>query len=322
MFFADRPCLVTGGTGFVGSHVVEALLAAGARVRGTVHRRPPKVCDPRIEWVQADLENREDCRAAMRGISCVFHCAGAVAGAANTPEWAIGAIADNLTLTTRVVQAAWAEGVERLQLFSSSTGYPSTDQAVREEDFWTGPVHPAHFGYGWMRRYMERLAEFAAMKSPLKVALVRPTAVYGPYDDFTAATSHVIPALIHRAAAGEDPFVVWGTGDEVRDFLHCADLAAGCLAMVEKHAVCDPVNIGYGEGVSIRRLVGMILDALGRSNVDIRFDPEKPTTIPVRRTDCTKAHTLLGYKPRFTVEEGLRDTVRWYLANRPEAGSP
>jgi GDP-L-fucose synthase len=302
---------VTGGTGFVGTHLVKALLALGAQVRITVHQRAPLLHDRRVEIVAADLTRQDDCVAAMQGVDFVFHAAGSVGAAGVAASDAMASITGNLILTSQVLQAAWATGVERILVFGSSTGYPACDRPVREEEFWSGPPHPSYFGYGWMRRYVERMAEFVASRSQTKVALVRPTAVYGHHDDFRPTTSHVIPALVRKAVERMTPFEVWGTGEEVRDFLHVEDLARGCLLMMEKHAECDPVNIGYGEGVSIRRVAEIILAAAGHT-VDAQFDRSKPTTIPVRLVDTSKARRLLGFTPAIPLEAGLSDLVQWY----------
>jgi GDP-L-fucose synthase len=144
------------------------------------------------------------------------------------------------------------------------------------------------------------------------IALVRPTAVYGRWDEFDPRTSHVIPALIRRAVAKENPFEVWGTGDEVRDFLHVTDMVRGSLLLLANHAVCDPVNIGYGRTVRVREVVDIILRAAGHRGARVVFDASKPTAIPVRSVDTTKARQLLGFEPSVSLEDGLADTVRWY----------
>src|SRR5208282_3010492 len=203
------------------------LLRQGAHVRVPVHQRAPMLHDGQIETVPADLTREEDCRKVARGMQYVFHAAGAVSAAGVTASNPMSAITTNLILTAQSLQAAWMEGVERFQVFSSSTGYPAADHPIKEEEMWTGPTYPAYFGYGWMRRYLERISEFVASKSPMKIALVRPTAVYGRWDNFDPAASHVIPALVRRAVEKQDPYVVWGTGDEVRDFLHITDLVRG-----------------------------------------------------------------------------------------------
>lgn len=316
MFFERRLSLVTGGSGFIGTHLGQALLDRGGQVRLAIHRRDPIISDPRAEIVRADLTRQDDCLNAMRGVSLVLHAAGAASGVGATPESAMAGIATNLTLTAQVLQAAWTAGVERVLIFSSSTVYPASDHPIREDELGEQPPHQSYLGYGRMRRYLEHLAEFVTTRSAVKIAVVRPTAVYGPYDDFTAMTSHVIPSLVRKAVARLEPFEVWGTGDEVRDFLHADDFARGCLLALEKHAVCDPINIGSGRGTTIRQLVAIILQAAGHAGATVRFDRSKPSAIPIRLVDTSKATRLLGFEPRISLEDGLRDLVRWY-AGRP-----
>ena len=319
MFFTRRPSLVTGGSGFIGTHLAKALLDQGGRVRLAVHHRAPIVSDPRAEIVRADLTRPEECLRVMQGVQLVLHAAGAVSGVGVTPERAMAGIATNLTLTAQVLHAAWTAGIERVLIFSSSTVYPASDQLFREDELGDQPPHASYLGYGRMRRYFEHLAEFVATRSPVKIALVRPTAVYGPHDDFNPGTSHVIPALVRKAVEKLEPFDVWGTGDEERDFLHVDDFARGCLLALEKHAVCDPINIGSGTGVTIRHVVKTILDAAGHSAATVRFDSSRGAGIPIRRVDTSKATRLLAFEPRISIDDGLRDLVRWYADRSREA---
>jgi len=316
MFYQGKKVLVTGGSGFVGAHIVQELLKEDAYVRVPIHERPPIIQSKRIETMSADLTRQEDCLKVTKNIDYVFHAAGAVAAAGVNTNNPMAAITTNLILNAQMLQAAWDSGVERFLLFGSSTGYPVANYAIREEEMWSGPTHPTYFGYGWMRRYLERLAEFVGSKSKMKIAIVRPSAVYGRYDNFDSAASHVIPALIRRAVEKEDPYVVWGTGDEVRDFLHISDLAHGCLLMLEKHAECDAVNIGYGKVVTIKDIVQIVLKAAEHNSAEVIFDSTKPTTIPFRMIDTTKAGRLLEFKPMISLEKGITDTVEWYLSTQ------
>jgi GDP-L-fucose synthase len=316
MFFKDKKVLVTGGTGFVGSHLVEELVRRGAGVRVPIHQRPLRIRDESIEKLPADLTRLEDCLKAVKGVDFVFHAAGAVGAASVKAAGSMAAITTNLILTAQILQVSWSEGVDRLLLFGSSTGYPATDHPVNEKEMWNGPTHPSYFGYGWMRRYLERLGEFVASKSTVKIALVRPSAVYGRWDNFDPDTSHVVPALIRRAVEKEDPYEVWGTGDEVRDFLHITDLARGCLSILENYATCDPLNIGYGKGVTIKEILSIILKAAGHEKARVAFDDSKPTAIPFRMVDISKAKEILGFEPKVSLQEGLKDTVEWYTRNR------
>lgn len=316
-FWKDKKVLVTGGTGFVGSHFVLQLLEAGARVSVPIHRREPKAWKlGQVKTFSADLEDPRACREALAGQEIVVHAAGAVSAAGvTTGSNPLSPITTNLILTANVLEAAWAVQSERILIFGSSTGYPETSHPVAEEEMWSGPPHSSYFGYGWMRRYLEKMAEFVQLRGGRGVALVRPTATYGPFDDFEPATSHVIPALVRRAVGRETPFEVWGTGAEERDFLYIEDLVRGSLLVLEKHAVCDPVNLGYGKAILIRQIVEIILGITGHKTEPV-FRADRPTTIPRRLVDCRKAGELLGFVPRVDLVDGLQKTVYFYTSSK------
>lgn len=310
-FYSGRRCVVTG-CGFVGSHLVDALLAAGATVRVVSRSGRVPRDNPALDAVAADLTRIDECLSALKGADSVFHAAGSVGAAGVGPAAAMAGIALNLTLTANVVQAAWQQGVGRLLLFSSSTAYPAATHPVREDELWEGPVFPGYHGYGWMRRYVERLGEFAAAGSGVGVSIVRPGALYGPRDNFDPRTSHVIAGMIQRAVKGEAPFLVWGTGEEVRDILHVRDFARGCLLALAHKADCSPVNLGSGRGTTTRELASLVLKAAGSSADEIVFDPTKPSAMPYRVLDGTKAERELGFVPEISLEDGLAEVVEWY----------
>jgi len=315
VFYKGKKVLVTGGTGFVGMHIVQELLKQEAKIRIPIHKRRLMIKNRHIETMPADLTKQEDCLKAVKDVDFVFHAAGAISGAGAQRNDMISGITLNLVMTSQMLKAACERNVKRFLIFSSSTGYPALKHPVKEDEMWRGETHPSYFGYGWMRRYFERLSEFVASQSSLKIAIVRPTAVYGRWDNFDFETSHVIPALIRKAVEKQNPYEVWGSGNEVRDFLHVSDLARGCLLMLEKDANCDPVNIGYGKPSTIKEVVEIILEAAKLKNTKVVFNASKPMAIPFRMVDITKANKILSFKPRLTLQEGLRDTVNWYIKN-------
>ncbi len=310
--FDGKRVLVTGGSGFIGSHFVERLLELGARVRIPIHNRLPHLSDERIETVPADLTQLEACQRVSAGVDRVIHAAGGVGAAGITSaEAQLASLTLNLTLSANMLLAANQQGVERFLLFSSSTGYPPFEHPVEETNFWDGDPHPAYFGYGWMRRYLERLGEQVQRTTPMQVAIVRPSAVYGERDNFAPEGSHVVAALIRRAAEGENPFVVWGGPEVVRDFLYVRDLVEGSLLALEQHAKADAINIGYGQRVTVGELAELILAATEHPVQPI-YDRSRPTTLPFRAVDISKARHLLGFEPQVGLSEGLARTVAWY----------
>ncbi len=308
--FRERRCLVTG-CGFVGSHLVDALLDSGARVRVASLSGVAHFSHSNLEVIQADLTRIDDCVRVASGMDDVFHAAGTVGAAGVLPTSAMANITLNLTLTANMLQAGWQVGVKRIQVYSSSTGYPAASHPVHEDEFWDGDPFPGYFGYGWMRRYMERLGEYVSQSSDVGVSIVRPGALYGPRDNFDPQTSHVIAGLIRRAIDGEKPFVVWGDGKDVRDIMHIRDFARGCLLALNHKVDCDPVNISAGKGITTGELASQVLEAVGRDGEKIVFDPSRPTALPYRVLANRKAEESLGFSPQISLCDGLRETVSW-----------
>jgi GDP-L-fucose synthase len=166
-----------------------------------------------------------------------------------------------------------------------------------------------------MTRYVEQLARFYFTRHGLPIAIVRPTNVYGPLDKFDDGKSHVLPALIKRAVAREDPFVVWGSGRAVRDFLYVEDCVDDLITAIERCTTCEPLNVASGAGVTIREAVAAVLDACDHKPA-VRYDASKPDAIPCRLLDTSRADRILGPRSRTPLRTGIAATVRWYRAAR------
>ncbi len=303
--FRNKKVLVTGATGLIGTYIIKELLKQEAQVLAVVHDRPMLINDERINVLYADLTQDSD--HIMQGVDYAIHAAGVAIGAGVRNP--LEAMDVNANLGIKVMRAALAQNVKGFLLLSSVSAYPPRDYPVKEDEMWDGEPYPHFHGYGWMRRYLEKVAE-TVHKQGLNVAIVRPTAAYGRYDNFGSTHAHVIPMLIERALRKENPFVVWGTGGEVRDFLHASDIAKGGLMALE-HATCDPINLGSGRSATISEIVDTILK-ITEHNPEIVYDFTKPTTIPYRMVDTTKAKKVLGFEAQVSLEEGLRDTIEWY----------
>jgi len=218
----------------------------------------------------------------------------------------------NINSTANVLEASAKCGLKGYLDINSSTGYPDKRYPIKEDEFWDEEPYEAYFGYGWMRRYREKLMEFVSNFSDLKIGLGRGTAMYGPYDNFNLKTCHVVPALIKRVLSDENPFVVWGTSDVVRDFLYVRDVVDGGLLVLEKGESMRPYNIGAGSPITIGDIVDAILKATGK-NPKVVYDETKPTTIPFRMVSTKRINEELGFIPKWTFEEGIKNTIDWYL---------
>ena len=315
MFYKDKKVVVTGGSGFVGSNFLLELLERGADITTHTHIRPMEIQDERIKLVKnIDLFKLDDCVKLLEGADYVIHCGGYITNPSEV-RTNVRVLLHNINSTANVLEAAAKCGLKGYLDINSSTGYPDRRYPITEDEYWDEEPHESYFGYGWMRRYREKLMEFVSGFSDLKIALGRGTAMYGPYDNFNPKTCHVIPALINRVLKGENPFVVWGSPDVVRDFLYVKDVVNGALLVLEKGESMRPYNLGYGSTINIGQIVDTILKVTGK-NPNVEWDNTKPTTIPFRSFNTDRIRNELGFKPKYTFEEGIKETVEWYDKNR------
>jgi GDP-L-fucose synthase len=197
-------------------------------------------------------------------------------------------------------------------LISSSTVYQENSRPISEEQLnLNKPPYSLYFGIGWMNRYIEQLAKFYYKICGLPVGIVRPSYIYGPYDNFDDIKSHVVPALIKRAIRKEDPYLVWGKSTITRDFIYIDDFIDDLIGVFERYCLGEPLNIGSGFGISIREAVRIILDVCGHKIIPC-YDKNKPTGIPYRVLNITKLNLILGKKNRTTFKKGIENTVKWY----------
>lgn len=319
MFFKDKKVLVTGSAGFVGSNLIQKLLVEGAQVRGTLHSRPQVIKDKRIKYIKVDLTKSQDCRRALSGIEYVFHCAAVTHGAAFMTKTPLALVTPNVLINTQILEAAYAAGVKKFLWLSSSTGYPPTGKRpVKEEEMFEGEPYEKYFFVGWMKRFTEVLCRMYGekMAKPMTTIVLRPTNIYGPNDDFEFETSHVIAALIRKVVERWDPIEVWGTGDDIRDAIYVDDMVEAMLSAMEKVSGYDVFNIGLGRAASIKEILTMLLDIDDYKGSSIKFEPGKPTMIPVRLVDVSKAERILNFRAKIGFKEGFTKAVAWYRQSR------
>ena len=307
--------LIAGGTGFIGANLALRLLAEGCQVRSTLNHRSPVVQDSSVEYVQADLTLMDDCRRAVEAVDYVFMCAANTSGAAVMSATPLVHVTPNVVMNAQLMDAAYSAGVKKFLFISSSAAYPpSDDRPVHEDEMFIGDPYDTYYSVGWMKRYAEILCLMYAQRldPPMPTVVVRPSNAYGPHDDYEFGTSHMMAALIRRVVERHQPLEVWGTGDDVRDLIYIDDLIDGMLTAFERTDCYTAVNIALGEGHTVKQVLQTIIDVDGYTDADVRFDPTKPSTIPVRLVDTTRARTELGFEAKTGLREGIRKTVEWY----------
>ena len=252
----------------------------------------------------------------LEGADYVIHSAGKICHPSNVAN-DFQVSLNQIKVITNVLEASYKSGVKGFVDVNSSTGYPDRRYPITEDEYWDDEPYISYYGYGWMRRYREKIMEHASHLCDMKIGIARGTAIFGPHDNFNLETCHVVPALIKRVLSGEDPFVVWGSPDVVRDFLYVKDVVKGCLLVLEKGESMRPYNVGYGSTITIGDIVDVILKVTEKTP-KVEWDNSKPTTIPFRMVSTERITNELGFKPDYTFEEGMRETVDWYLETMNE----
>ncbi|OGG11307.1 hypothetical protein A2Z00_02405 [Candidatus Gottesmanbacteria bacterium RBG_13_45_10] len=317
MFWTNKRVLVTGGTGFIGSHVVERLVTLGARVSVLDRMRDGKTKNiqylkDKVTFIQGNCTELVQARKACEGKDVVMNLAAHVGGIEYNMVHQGTMLHDNLSIATTMIEAARLAGVERFLVVSSACVYPH-DALVptSEEEGFRAEPEPTNCGYGWAKRMAEALGRYYAEEFGMSVGIVRPYNAYGPRDHFDAKTSHVIPALIKRVMDGENPVVVWGSGSQTRAFLYVDDLALGMIQAIERYPKPDPINLGTDEEISVADLVNKIINISGMKT-KVYFDTTKADGSPRRNSDNTKAKKMIQFTAKTKLDAGLAKTIEWY----------
>jgi len=310
--FAGKNALVTGGTGLIGRQVVKGLCDCRATVKivslDNVH------IDDRAEHIYADLSDFSCCKEHTKGMDFVFHLAGIKGSIDVTLSKPASFFVPLLMMNTNMLEACRLNNVQKVVYTSSIGAYGSAEVFKESETLETEP--PMDMFPGWAKRMAEMQVQAYRLQYGLQnFAIVRPCNVYGPGDNFDPQNAMVIPSLMHRIYHGEDPLVVWGDGSAIRDFAYSRDVAEGVILALHHGTQGRYVNLGSGQGCTIRELVETLNKFIP---FNYRFDDTKSSGFPKRVMDISLAHEMLGYKPTTSLLEGLKQTWEWYVANQEE----
>jgi GDP-L-fucose synthase len=301
--------LVTGGGGFVGSHLVARLQHEGHNV--TVARSADYDLTVMDDAARLFDEARPD---------LVFHLAAEVGGIganrANPGRYWYA----NLMMGAHVLEQARLHGTSKLVLAGTICAYPKFTQVpFREDDLWNGYPEETNAPYGVAKKALLVGAQAYREQYGTNAIYLLPVNLYGPGDNFDLETSHVIPALIRKmleaAERGERSVSLWGDGTPTREFLYVDDCVEGLLLAAERFDGAQPVNLGTGEEISIRDLAELVRTAAGFRGA-IEWDTERPNGQPRRRLDTSRAQELFGFRARMPLREGIEQTVAWFREQR------
>ncbi|MFB1066316.1 GDP-L-fucose synthase family protein [Natrinema sp. H-ect4] len=311
-YWSGRTVMVTGGSGFLGSHLVEDLESRSDDVEVFVPRSS-----------EYNLRERADIRRALSrsGADTVIHLAATVGGIGANRENPGKYFYENAIMGIELMEMARKFDVDKLTIAGTICSYPKhTEVPFSEDDLFDGYPEETNAPYGIAKKALLTQSRAYRKQYDFNSIYLMPVNLYGPRDDFDLETSHVIPAIIRKCIeardAGEDSITAWGTGTPTREFLYVEDAADGLLDATETYNKSDPVNLGSGHEISIEDLIELIADLTGFEG-DIKWDTSKPDGQSRRRLDTSRAEEEFGWLADTHLEEGLKETIEWYEANRP-----
>lgn len=309
-FFDQKKVLVTGGTGLIGRFVASKLVNLNAKV--TVVSLDDFVVNKRAKHIKGDLTNFEFCKKITKNIDYAFHISGIKGSVKVTIEKPASFFVPLLMMNTNFLEACRLNNVNRVVYTSSIGAYSSKQIFIENEDDINKP--PMDMFPGWAKRMAEmQIKAYKKQYNLNNFFVVRPCNVYGPGDNFDPENAMVIPTLMNRIFKKEDPVIIWGDGSAVRDFAYAGDIADGIiLAIAKGTGNFDFLNLGSGNGYTIKELVETLSEVV---NFNYRFDKTKDSGFPKRIMDINNAKKILGYSPKISLKEGLKETWSWYINN-------
>ena len=283
------------------------------------HTTTPYYIDSRTKVHHCDLKQKRSCNTLISHNTpdVVIHLAARVGGIGANQENPGTFIHDNLVMGVNLIEAC-KNNVEKFVLAGTVCSYPKYASIPFEErNIWEGYPEETNAPYGIAKKTLSVMLEAYRSQYGLNGITVIPVNMYGPHDNFKPESSHVIPALIKKFADSEknDPIEIWGTGHASREFLHVRDSARAIVLASEHYDEASPVNIGTYREIKIKDLVNIIKEYFGHEGMII-YDTSKPDGQPRRCLNTSKAKSKFGFEAEIPLEEGVRETVEWYMSNR------
>ena len=310
MNWSGKKVLVTGGNGFLGSHVVNELKNLNVK---DIFTPPSK---------DYDLRNRTDCKKVLKDIDVVFHLASTSGGIMFLKERPAEAFYDNIMMGVNLIHEAKEAGIEKLIITGAVSSYPKLAPIpFNEKNIWDGYPDETNAPYGIAKRTLLVQSQAYRQQFDFNSIILFLTNLYGPKDHFDPTSATVIPALINKISSAkkqnEKSISIWGDGTPTRDFLYVQDAVRGLMLAAEKYDEGLPINLGSDQETTINELVNLISKITGFKG-QIKWDKSKPNGQPRRKVSNKLAEEKLGFKSETTLEEGLQKTIEWFQKHIPK----
>lgn len=309
--------VICGASGFIGRNIAEKLaIRDDLEVFGTYFKnKPAKQFPKKIKLIQADLTKIKDVDRVVAGKDIIIQAAAVTSGSKDIVTKPYMHVTDNAVMNSLIFRAAFENKLKHVVFFSCTVMYPNQDILVKEEDF-NYQITDKYFGVGWTKVYLEKMCEFFSKMSNTKYTAIRHSNIYGPFDKYDLEHSHVFGATVTKIMTNKDGKInVWGDGSEERDLLYISDLVDFVETVIKKQKErFELINLGMGVSVSVKDLIDKIIEISGK-NLALKFDTSKPTIKFSLAVNINKAKMKYNWKPKVSLDEGIRKTLTWYTKN-------
>lgn len=315
-----KKILILGGQGFIGINAIKHFSNKKEfQIYATNHQNT-RYTNSNVKYVNCDLTQKSSVDALFSSLNpdIVIHAAAVTTGSKDVIEKPYLHVTDNMVMNSLVFEACHRYKVSHCLFFSCTVMYQPKDFAQKESDWKIeDEIYKSYFGVGNMKIFSERLCEFYSRLGNCKFTAIRHSNVYGPYDKFDLNKCHVLPAMVNKVANATDSLEIWGDGKARRDLIYIDDLIKFVDNCIESQkSPYELFNCGAGKAFSIKEIIETIQFILKKNDLKFIYDETKPNIPTTVILNCEKAKNILNWTPEYTLEQGLKETVDWYLQNK------
>ena len=310
-----KKILICGATGFIGKNVTIGLSKnKNYEIHAVRYKRPEYDLSKNVIWHKADLRNPNTVDKLVKGMDIIIQCAATTSGSKDIVTMPYIHVTDNAIINSYMFRSAYNHSIKHFIFPSCTVMYPSSKKSTKETDF-NGKIIDKYKGAGETKVYLEKIAKFYSMLSKTKYTIIRHSNIYGPHDKYDLDKSHVFGATITKVMRAKDTLEVWGTGNEIRDFLYAEDLVNFVKLVIKKQKTQYEIyNCGSGVPVKVKDLCKKIVLLSGK-DLKIVFNKGKPSIPFNMYLNCNKAKKELGWKAKNNIDLGIEKSINWWKKN-------
>ena len=309
--------IIFGATGFIGRNLLEFYSKKKIYNVFATYNFRKKFEIKNVKWLKVNLLNSEQVSKSLKGINIVIQAAATTSGSKDIIHKPYLHVTDNAVMNSIILRECHSQKIDNFIFFSCTVMLPSLNRAVKENDFdLNKQLNPKYFGVAWTKIYIEKMCQFYSNINSSKYTIIRHSNVYGPNDKFDLEKSHVFGATITKVMSNKDgKILVWGDGKESRDIIYISDLVNFVDKVINNQKNNFRIyNCGYGKGIKIKELIKKIITHSNK-NIKISYDLSQPSIYSNIYLNCKLAKEELGWKPKVTIDSGIKKTIRWWKKN-------